>query len=189
MSNSAEHYDYYITDSAIREEMVQLYKEEIGNKRNDTLKKLLADTGAIAYTETNSWGKTSVMVRDLAFDVEHEFVGASHMTKPRYDYFEGKRIALTRGKRNDKKGREFNKFVSDANKVLSEAPTYRDWLVDHFNIMRTGFGESTGRGVAMLSTYGGNLGDGLGFAIPNTKEEKHKDVVIPECFTKITYGQ
>lgn len=59
--------------------------------------------------------------------------------------------------------------------------------------MRTGIGGQSGRGLgfAMLSTYGGKhpeRDDCLVFAIPNDKEERHGEVVIPDNFKKITYG-
>lgn len=184
----SKHYDYYITDAETKDAMVKKFDSEIGSKRSDTLQKLLDDTGAIAWTEHKSWGSTSIVVSKLAFELDHELVGAPHMLKPKYDYFKGKRVALTCGKQNKKDGVIFNKIIGAANKILLDTTTYPSWLVEEFKIMRTGFGDSTGFGTKMISTYGGSVGAGLGFAIPNT-EGKHGQVEIPACFKKITYGE
>ncbi|MCO0229638.1 Eac protein, partial [Escherichia coli] len=120
------------------------------------------------------------------------------MTIKREEMFDGKRVVLGRGKGNTKEGRAYNKeldsVMEEANKKLKSLPEWKDYIVNHYGIMRTGIGGQSGRGFgfAMLSTYGGKhpgRDDCLVFAIPNNKEERHGEVEIPGNFQKITYGQ
>lgn len=120
------------------------------------------------------------------------------MTIKREDFFDGKRVVIARGKGNTKEGRAYNKeldaVIHEANAKLKALPEWNDYITNHYGIMRTGIGGQSGRGFgfAMLSTYGGKhprRDDCLIFAIPNNKEEKHGEVVIPDGFKKITYGQ
>ncbi|WP_051867718.1 DUF5420 family protein [Vibrio sp. ER1A] len=183
-----ENYDYYFVPSNIRDELDKKYEEEILGPRKAVFDELLLATGAIAWTENKNWGEVST-IRSLAFHPDHELVGASYMTKPKFDQFEGSRVAIIRGKQSVSLGRDFNNLVVEANKKLKDLPDYRQWLVVHFKVMRTGFGAATGRGVSMLSTNAGHLSDGLGFAIPKGGNEKHGTIEIPDCFEKLTYGQ
>ena len=95
-------------------------------------------------------------------------------------------------------GRAYNKVLyavkEEANKKLKSLPEWNDYIVNHYGIMRTGIGGQSGRGFgfAMLSTYGGKhpgRDDCLVFAIPNNKEDRHGEIVIPDSLKKITYGQ
>lgn len=183
-----ENYDYYFVPSNIKEELDKKYKAEILGLRQAVFNDLLQATGAIAWIENRSWGQITT-IGSLAFNTDHELVGASHMTKPKFDQFEDSKVAIIRGKQSVSLGRAFNKLVTEANEKLKLLPDYRQWLVMHFKVMRTGFGAATGRGVSMLSTQGGHLGDGLGFAIPKGGDERHGQIEIPECFEKLSFGQ
>lgn len=184
----SKYYDYYITDENKASEMKERYELEISPKRDAIHNDLLNKTGAIAWTEQKNWGKQS-SICSLVFNSDHNIKDAPFICKPKHDRYEGKRVIIVRGKSNRKDGIAFNQLVKDANEALSKLPKYTEWLVSEFGVMRTGFGESTGMGTQMTSTYGGNIGNILGFAIPNSENEKHGVIDIPEFFKKITFGE
>ncbi|HGL4050736.1 TPA: Eac protein, partial [Enterobacter hormaechei] len=144
----------------------------------------------------SGWGGGGGLLNGFVWDKGYQF--PCPMTIKREEMFDGKRVVLGRGKGNTKEGRAFNKeldaVMEEANKKLKSLPEWKDYIVNHYGIMRTGIGGQSGRGFgfAMLSTYGGKhpgRDDCLVFAIPNNKEERHGEVEIPGNFQKITYGQ
>lgn len=183
-------YDYYITDEATATEMKARYACEIEGPRKAIHKKLLADTGAVAWTERNNWGGGRSIYK-LVYSEDHEIAKVPYVKKPRGVEWDGKLCVALRGKLNSKAGIEFNNHINNANDQLKDLPAYKDWLVKEFGIMRTCLGGSHegGRGTAMLDTYGGNINAVLGFAIPNGENDSKTDIALPECFTKITYGK
>lgn len=195
MTDQSKFYDYYMVEGDEVKYLISGY-ESIAEQRNSILPEAAEKVGAIAWTTTSGWGGGGGLLSGFVWDKEYKF--PCPMTIKREEMFDGKRVVLGRGKGNTKDGRAFNKELDavrdEANKKLKSLPEWKDYIVNHYGIMRTGIGGPSGRGFgfAMLSTYGGkhpDRDDCLIFAIPNNKEEKHGDIVIPEGFKKITYGQ
>ncbi|VEI61611.1 Eac protein [Serratia rubidaea] len=197
MSDNVKYYDYFKVEGPAVKALIKSF-EAIGNQRKDIINKLRDEFGAIGHTTSAGFGDKGSRVQNLAWDAEYEF--PCQVTIKRNDYVDGKCITIARGKGNTKDGREFNKkldaAITKANKALSDLPPWQKFIIDHYGIMRTGFGPGTSRGIPMLSTYGGSCpgrDDCLLFAVPNTKdregEARHGDVVIPGDFQKLTYGQ
>ncbi|CAM0103285.1 putative Eac protein [Vibrio phage 207E29.1] len=182
-----KHYDYYITSKEVKGQKIKEHQLKFGEKRTEMIQSLCDEFGAVGYTVRNNWGGAD-FVCELVFSANHDHC-ANPFMKKRAIVFEGENCFAIRGKGNRKDGIAFNKKISDLNLVIKEIPKFTDWIVDDFGVMRTGMGESTGRGVEMLQSAGGVLGDGLGFRIPNCKQDRHGDVTIPDCFKKITRGQ
>lgn len=186
MSNE-KFYDHYQTDAETASKVRALFDKEVGNKRNDALAKLLKITGAVAWCEKSSaWGSDQTLVRGVVYPIE-DFEIPKHVKMIRGCTFEGKHCVEVRGELNSNAGREFNKHIDACNDILRTAPKFTDWVVTHFDVMSTGLGGPcpNGRGVSMISTYGGRCGDVLVFAV--AKGDRKVDV--PECFEQITYGQ
>lgn len=195
MTDQSKFYDYYMVEGDDVKSLIAGY-DKIAEQRNSILHEAAEKVGAIAWTTTSGWGGGGGMLGGFVWEKEYQF--PSPMTIKREEMFDGKRVVLGRGKGNTKDGRAFNKELDavrdEANKKLKSLPEWKDYIVNHYGIMRTGIGGPSGRGFgfAMLSTYGGkhpDRDDCLIFAIPNNKEERHGDIVIPEGFKKITYGQ
>jgi len=186
MSNE-KHYDYYITSKEVKDIKLNEHKEKFGSKRSELIKEFCDKHGALGYTLRSSWGGAD-LISELVFDCEHDIVSSPYHKK-RAVMFEGKSCFAITGKGNRKDGISFNNEINDINDQIKDIPNFTDWIVDEFKVMRTGMGESTGRGVAMLQTAGGIVGDYLGFRIPNCKQDCHGLVEIPDCFEKISYGQ
>lgn len=195
MTDQRKFYDYYMVEGEDVKSLIAGY-ESIAEQRNSILHEAVQKVGAIAWTTSSGWGGGGGLLSGFVWDKEYEF--PCPMTIKREEMFDGKRVVLGRGKGNTKDGRAFNKDLDavrdEANKKLKSLPEWKDYIVNHYGIMRTGIGGPSGRGFgfAMLSTYGGkhpDRDDCLIFAIPSNKEEKHGDIVIPEGFKKITYGQ
>ncbi len=190
MSDNAKYYNYYKTDPQTATEKSSKYDSDIREKRSDAQQSLLDATGAVAWRERSEWGGGSY-VTDLAFPRDSKLILGGHIKEVTRSYHADLPVVCVRGKLNSKAGIAFNKPINDANKILKELPSFTDWVVSEFNIMRTGLGGNhpSGRGTAMISTYGGRCGDVLVFGIPNNENEKHGEVEIPSCFEKISYGQ
>lgn len=196
MSDQSKHYDYYMVEGDDIKSLIDGY-EKISEQRNAILPDAVAKVGAIAWTTSSGWGGGGGLLSGFAWEKGYEF--PCPMTIKREEMFDGKRVVLGRGKGNTKEGRAYNKeldaVMEEANKKLKSLPEWKDYIVNHYGIMRTGIGGPAGRsgmGMAMLSTYGGkhpSKDNCLIFGIPNNKEERHGDVVIPDNFQKITYGQ
>ncbi|MDY0921977.1 Eac protein [Leclercia sp. CFBP8987] len=195
MSDQSKFYDYYMVEGDEVKSLIAGY-DSIAEQRNSILPEAAEKVGAIAWTTTSGWGGSGGMLSGFVWEKEYQF--PCPMTIKREEIFDGKRVVLGRGKGNTKDGRAFNKELDavrdEANKKLKSLPEWKDYIVNHFGIMRTGIGGPSGRGFgfAMLSTYGGKhpgRDDCLVFAIPNNKEERHGEVEIPGNFQKITYGQ
>lgn len=195
MSDQSKYYDYYMVEGGDVKALISSY-DAINEQRNSIIQAAAELVGAIAWTKTSSWGGGGGLLQSFAWEKGYEFPCA--MTIKREDFFDGKRVVIARGKGNTKEGRAYNKeldaVIHEANAKLKALPEWNDYITNHYGIMRTGIGGQSGRGFgfAMLSTYGGrhpHRDDCLIFAIPNNKEEKHGEVVIPEGFKKMTYGQ
>lgn len=195
MSDQSKFYDYYMVEGDEVKSLIAGY-DSIAEQRNSILPEAAEKVGAIAWTTTSGWGGGGGMLSGFVWEKEYQF--PCPMTIKREEIFDGKRVVLGRGRGNTKDGRAFNKELDavrdEANKKLKSLPEWKDYIVNHFGIMRTGIGGPSGRGFgfAMLSTYGGKhpgRDDCLVFGIPNNKEERHGEVEIPGKFQKITYGQ
>lgn len=195
MSDQSKYYDYYMVEGDEVKSLIAGY-DYIGQQRNAILPEAVSKVGAIAWTTSNGWGGGGGLLNGFAWEKGYQF--PCPMTIKREEIFDGKRVVIGRGKGNTKEGRAFNKeldrLMQEANKKLKSLPEWKDYIVNHYGIMRTGIGGRSGRGFgfAMLSTYGGkhpSRDDCLLFAVPNNNEERHGEVVIPENFQKLTYGQ
>lgn len=195
MSDQSKFYDYYMVDGDEVKSLIAGY-DDIGEQRNSILPEAAGKVGAIAWTTSSGWGGGGGLLNGFVWDKGYQF--PCPMTIKREEMFDGKRVVLGRGKGDTKECRAFNKeldaVMEEANKKLKSLPEWKDYIVNHYGIMRTGIGGQSGRGFgfAMLSTYGGKhpgRDDCLVFAIPNNKEERHGEVEIPGNFQKITYGQ
>lgn len=195
MSDQSKFYDYYVVEGDEVKSLIAGY-DEIREQRNAILPEAAGKVGAIAWTTSTGWGGGGGLLSGFVREKGYQF--PCPMTIKREEMFDGKRVVLGRGKGNTKEGRAFNKeldaVMEEANKKLKSLPEWKDYIVNHYGIMRTGIGGQSGRGFgfAMLSTYGGKhpgRDDCLVFAIPNNKEERHGEVEIPGNFQKITYGQ
>lgn len=184
---SEKHYDYYVTSKEFADQKQKEYEEKIGSKRSDLIKGTCDQFGAKAYTVRNEWGGCEYIC-ELVFSADHD-ICSSEFYKKRSITHDGESCFAVTGKGNRKDGVAFNKFISSVNEQLKELLNFRDWIVSDLAIMRTGFGEGTGRGTAMLSTSGGIAKGRLVFRIPNSEEDKHGKIEIPEQLEKVTYGQ
>ncbi|BBV82012.1 Eac protein [Citrobacter freundii] len=195
MSDQSKFYDYYMVEGDEVKSLIAGY-DDIREQRNSILPEAAGKVGAIAWTTSSGWGGGGGLLSGFVWEKGYQF--PCPMTIKREEMFDGKRVVLGRGKGNTKEGRAYNKeldaVMEEANKKLKSLPEWKDYIVNHYGIMRTGIGGQSGRGFgfAMLSTYGGKhpgRDDCLVFGIPNNKEERHGEVEIPGNFQKITYGQ
>lgn len=195
MADQSKHYDYYMVEGEDVKALIQGY-EKISSERNLWLLEAANKVGAVAWTLTSDWGGDGGLIQSFVFDKTHHF--PCPITIKREDFFDGRWVMVARGKGNTKEGREYNKILDavrdEANRKLKKLPQWNAYIVNHYGVMRTGIGGQSGSGFgfAMLSTYGGQhplRDDCLVFGIPNNKEERHGEVVIPANFQKITYGQ
>ncbi|WP_312412379.1 Eac protein [Pseudescherichia sp.] len=196
MSDQSKHYDYYLVEGPEVKSLIDGYNT-INEQRNDILEAAIESVGAIAWTNNSRWGDKGDLLESFVWEKGFEF--PCLVTVKKELSFEGKRVVIARGKGNTKEGREYNKQLdkvkADANQKLKDLPIWQSYIINHYDIMRTGIGGRAGNsgfGMAMLSTYGGKhptRDDTLLFAIPNDKEDRHREVVIPDNFQKLTYGQ
>lgn len=195
MTNNAKHYDYYLVEGSDVKELIDGF-DLIGEKRKEIFSNSIKEVDAVAWIKTDNWGGGGGLLQSFVFDAEKIF--PCEITIKRRERFNGKSVIVAIGKGNTKEGRAYNKIlgavINKANEQLKALPEWKDYIINHYGIMRTGFGEASGRGfgIAMLSTYGGKhpeRDDCLIFAIPNNEDEKHCSITIPDNFQKITYGQ
>ncbi|MEH1303672.1 Eac protein [Raoultella ornithinolytica] len=195
MSDQSKYYDYYMVEGVDVKTLIMSY-DAIRDKRNALLSEAVKKVGAIAWTTTSNWGGGGGLLENFAWEKGFKF--PCQMTIKREDFFDGKRVVIARGKGNTKEGRAYNKELDalrqEVNNELKSLPEWKDFIINHYGIMRTGIGGQSGKGFgfAMLSTHGGKhptRNDALLFRIPNDKSENHSAVVIPENFKKLTYGQ
>lgn len=195
MSDQSKNYDYYMVEGASVRELISGY-DSIRERRNSALQDAVSKAGAVAWTTSRSFGGGGGLLDGFAWEKGFEF--PCQMTIKRDETFDGKRIVIGRGKGNTKEGRAYNKVLdsikSEANEVLKSLPEWRDYIVNHYGVMRTGIGSQADRGFgfAMLSSYGVKMrgrDDCLLFAIPNDDDGWHREFTIPSDFKKITYGQ
>ncbi|HED4202433.1 TPA: Eac protein [Enterobacter cloacae subsp. cloacae] len=194
MSDQSKYYDYYMVEGDDVKMLIKSY-DTIRDKRNALLPEAVKKVGAIAWTTTSNWGGGGGLLENFVWEKDFKF--PCPMTIKREDFFYGKRVVIARGKGNTKEGRAYNKELDavrqEVNKELKSLPEWEDFIINHYGIMRTGIGGQSGKGFAMLSTHGGRYPgryDALLFRIPNDKSDDHFfDMVIPENFKKMTYGQ
>lgn len=196
MSDQSKHYDYYMVRGPEVKGLIESYDDILKN-RQSILVAAAEEVGATAWTLTNNWGGTGGLIQSFVWEKGFDF--PCQVTIKREDYFDNKKVVIARGKGNTKEGREYNKALDSvikiANEKLKSLPQWKDYIVDHYGVMRTGIGgpSGSGFGFAMLSTYGGKhpgRDDTLLFAIPNDKDEQqHGLIYVPENFEKITYGK
>lgn len=183
MSNE-KHYWYYQATSDVARDLENRYAP-IEIKRDETLKQMLNDFSCVAWTVCSGWGLPSTIdeivfeSRECLSDKDFKIKEARH---------EGKKVYCVYGKRNSKIGNEFNRRIAGYNKILKDLPSEPDFIFTELNVRATGFGgaHSSGRGIAMLSTYGGRVGDDIFLAIPINQDKK---IDIPDCLIPITYGK
>lgn len=179
MSDQSKHYDYYKVEGEDVKALIAGY-EEIKKSRNEILKNAANNVGAIAWTLTSNWGGGGGLIQGFAWEKGFDF--PCPMTIKSEASFDGKRVVVGRGKGNTKEGRSYNKALDsirdEANKNLKALPEWKDYIINHYGIMRTGIGGQAGRGfgMAMLSTYGGK----------HTTRDNTLLFAIPTITTKVT---
>lgn len=164
-------------------------------KRKEVLDKMLQDSGAIAFTEMRDWGENGTLVRSLCFRADHDF--GTPVTIDRRDRYDGQDVVIVHGKGRTKEARAFTEklkgYVKAANDELKKAPSFRDYLIQHYQVACNGIGGPSERGFGsyMISTNCGKQpgsDDTMLFAIP-IKSDGCKQPEIPASFEEITYGQ
>lgn len=199
MTDNTRYYDYYMVEGPKVKTLIDGY-DAIHAQRTEIIQGVMQEYGAIAFTDSSGWGDKGGKLTSLVWPADHPFT--CPMTIKRRDYFDGKPVVIARGKGNTVEGREFNKkldaSLAAANEKLKTLPVWQAYIINHYGIMRTGFGATVRKfGQSMLTTYGGlcpGRDDCLVFAIPNSKatepgEVSHGCVDIPPEFRKLTYGQ
>ncbi|WP_321154012.1 Eac protein [Serratia nevei] len=197
MSDNAKHFDHFKVEGPAIKALIESYNA-IDANRKAIASALQDEFCAIAHTTSSGFGDKGSRIVNLVWSADHEF--PCEITIKRRDYFNNGPVIIARGKGNTKEGRSFNKELdaatAKANSALADLPPWQKFIIDYYGIMRTGFGTGTARGIPILSTYGGRCpgrDDCLLFAIPNTKsrdgEVGHGDVIIPDEFQRLTYGQ
>lgn len=198
MGNSHKHYDYYQVEGEDVKELIESY-DEISSKRKLKLQELLDEFGAEAFVTTSGFGDKGSSVLSLGWFSDYSF--PCPVTIKRRGSLDGKRLVFARGKGNTKEGRAFNKLLDNSikktNESLKDLPSLEGYIIEHYGVLKTGFGEPSGNfGIAMLTTYAGlcpGRDDCLLFAVPKSRESeghvRHGEVIIPPNFTSLTYGQ
>ena len=164
----------------------------ISDNRFAAIKRVLETFGAATHTEARHWGEP-VSVGELVFWKDHDF--PCKVKVIRQDEYAGKQVVIVSGKGCSKEAKKFmsdmSQALGDLNEELKEFPTFKDYLINLFEVRCSGLGAATGRGVAMLSTNCGKASgreDLLLFAIP--MESDGCAVVEPHPhMQEITYGQ
>ncbi|HHR6066206.1 TPA: hypothetical protein ACS78C_000293 [Providencia alcalifaciens] len=181
-------YTYY----KIQGEIVNQLDTEFNNiktKRQQVIEDALAKVGAISAIFSNSWGENGSLIRAFAFAKDKSF------NFPIKVIAENNETIALRAKANTIDGRAFNKLLEQAketaNLKLKNLPTYKDFLINKFNVQNCTIGsEISSKGMRLISTLTGKAAkvtDTVLFAIPINKENSDK-IKIPECFEKISYG-
>ena len=181
MSNE-KHKKYYRTTPEKKLEICAQY-EEVDAKRKAVMQEIFDETGAIALATSSGWG-THQTVTGLVFEEDHPETKNPHY-KTVFDRHEGKDVVIVSGKGNRKDGYALNKRISSYNQRMKNFPSLKDFVIDLMNVRTTGIGESTGKGIAMLSTQAGVAGDVIVLAIPYPGDKK---ITIPDYLEEISYG-
>lgn len=193
----SEHYDYYYVTGSDAKQLVESY-EDIKIKRNEVLSRSVEEVGAAALSVRSGWGEKGTLINAFCFYADHKFPEGVEFKKKSSDEWQGKTCHFGRAKANSKEGKAFNKHIDTvmlkANKELSDLPSFQDFVIKHYGIMRCGTGETSSRGIAMISTYGGTVPGkpyDMVFAIPKSDAMRttQEQVTIPAEFSKITYGR
>ncbi|AUR81454.1 hypothetical protein NVP1005O_57 [Vibrio phage 1.005.O._10N.286.48.F2] len=183
-----KHYDYFKYEN---KELQPKYNEEVGSKRTESLRKMLEGSGALAYTNSSSWGGVET-VGELVYPYDTELKSLPHVMNIRSDYYDGQKIVVLRGKLNSKAGKDFNKWIDQARDEIKDLPDFKAWVIKSLDVGRTGLGgaHESGRGTAMLSTDFG-MRDGVYlFRIPKDSCDGISGTnEVPEGFESISYGQ
>lgn len=164
----------------------------IEEKRAEVIKAAKDSIGAKGATFQHGYGVNGTLIERFAFPIEKEFDFAVKII------VENDELKVVHAKSNSKAGKEFNKKISDlreeTNRKLKNLPTYKDFLIEKFNINCTTLGtpKQNQRGIPVLSTVAGKASKDKSiilFAIPKAEKEGwDKRPQVPECFEEITYG-
>lgn len=191
--SQSNHYDYFVAPKALSVSLLTEWKTSIESERKSVQKDMLTETGAVAWTERDDWGKNNTVISELVYLKGTPIENESFICKPRRVNYEGESAIIVRGKSNRKEGIEFNKIMGKYSDLLSSLPDFNDWLITKFGCQRASLGgrHESGRGTAMLSTRAGVVGGEIvGIAIPNgqNKANGSDEIVVPKGFEKVTYG-
>jgi hypothetical protein len=197
MDNS-EHYDYYASDKNLRDTLHAEYSASIPKAREDAEERLRQRTGCIAWITYPQWAGPE-LIGELCYPDGAEILNEKYIIKTNRRPYDGGFLNEVRGNESYKDGKAFNLVMRDANVEFKSFPSYPEWLIERLALMRTGFGNRQPNegnkkgGTPMLDTLGGDVGDCLVFAIPNTKDEEnsstHGTVAIPDTLTPISAAQ
>lgn len=179
-------YKYFTAPKEEAEKLSEEYAREIGVKREGLIDNFMKTNGAVAWQTATSWGGSDG-IGALVFELDHD-ITKNPAFKVSRGTFEGREVAIVRGKGNRKEGKQLNQAVTDINRQLASLPEYQAWAVEKLGLFNNQIGKSTGHGrrFPMLSTSAGRLPDGsLGARIPVQGIE---DLVIPPIFSAVTYG-
>ncbi|RAW91426.1 hypothetical protein CKY05_24085 [Photorhabdus sp. S10-54] len=166
----------------------------INEKRAEVLKTAKDSIGAKGATFQHGFGVNGTLIEKFAFPIEKEFDFAVKII------VKNDELKVVHAKSNSKAGKEFNKNIADltkeTNRKLKKLPTYKDFLIEKFNIGCTKLGtqKPNQRGIPVISTSVGKASKDnsiLLFAIPSVEREGEGwDTIpkVPECFEEITYG-
>lgn len=150
---------------------------------------------ATEYAMRFGWGENGSLVKSLVFAADYDF--GAPVTVIHRDNIEGREVVVVRGKGRAKEARDLNsslaRYVRDANDDLAELPSFKDYLINHYQIACNGIGAPSPRGYGayMISTNCGaqpGSKDVLLFAVP-VKSDGCRQPEIPPSFVEITYGQ
>lgn len=196
MPDNSKNYDYFMVEGFEVKKLIDSAMD-VEKSRKKIIDRLKEDAGSVGVTFNSGWGEKGDQVRLLWWWHDHNF--PCQMTIKGSDYLGDKKVICGHGKGNTADGRKFskeiNRLISEANEKLKELPCFESFIINHYGVMRTGFGSQSQSllGISLLSTYAGTApgrSDCLMFAIPSHKDDKeHGSITIPESFVKITYGQ
>lgn len=181
-------YTYYKIQGEIVNQLDTEFNN-IKNKRQQVLEDALVKVGAISAMFSNSWGENGSLIRAFAFAKDKTF------NFPIKVIAENNEAIALRAKANTKDGRAFNKVLEQAketaNLKLKNLPTYKDFLINKFNVQNCTIGsEVSSKGMCLISTLTGKAAKAKNiilFAIP-VNNENSDEIKIPECFEQISYG-
>jgi hypothetical protein len=197
-----KNYDYFVLDIEQTSVQRQLYLDEVATKREEVIRKLYSDTGAIAHTEASDM-RGGNYISTLAFPADSATATSPHMKVYATQQYEGQTVVKLTGKGNRKEGIALNRQMSQVSQKLQDLPDYVNWVIARHNAHRGCIGTASpnARGIPYLKTYGGHVGkeenNDIRFviAIPNRqdKDDNSARSPLPDMsltgFEKITYGQ
>ncbi|WP_340622437.1 DUF5420 family protein [Xenorhabdus siamensis] len=187
---SEKDYKYYRLSGDIVDQLDNEHRL-IQKKRQEVIHQALDKIGAEGFSWDDSWGKNSSLILNFAFPIDKEF------SIPMKIINSTDELKIVRAKANSKAGKEFNReldeLVKETNDKLKNLPSYKDFLINKFNIQCCTLGTPKPHhkyGVPMIETKVGKASkdnNTLLFAIPNAKEY-NKQPEIPDYFEEISYG-